>query len=240
MAHRGDVKAYPENTVEAIVAAGNAGVHLIEFDVQFTRDAVPVVLHDPDLQRTAGLAQSIFKTDRSALSDILLSPSGDQVDAGQVIRIPTLESVLGLLGEHPEWRFFIEIKREAIEHFGPGFVVELLLPLIYDYLSQIVIISFDYDFLIELCRRSDAELGWVLSAYNDEAYAKALALDPEYLLVNRRRLPALNIPLWEGAWQWVSYEVTSTKVARELFSRGIDIVSSMKEPWLLSALDSDV
>ncbi len=131
MAHRGYASLYPENTIEAVEAAAEAGITQIEFDVQLTRDGVPVVLHDASLQRTTGLKQSIFDTDAADLSDIEANYTELFGDACSGIRIPTLESMLGLLSGQPEWRFFVEIKRESIRHFGSTFVIDQLLPLIY-------------------------------------------------------------------------------------------------------------
>jgi glycerophosphoryl diester phosphodiesterase len=52
LAHRGDWRVAPENSLEALVAAmaipGCAGV---EFDVRPSRDCVPVVIHDDTLAR---------------------------------------------------------------------------------------------------------------------------------------------------------------------------------------------
>jgi glycerophosphoryl diester phosphodiesterase len=240
MAHRGYASLYPENTIEAVVAAGEAGITQIEFDVQLTKDGIPVVLHDMSLQRTTGLKQSIFATDLADLSDIEANYTELFGDACSGIRIPTLESMLDLLSERPEWRFFVEIKRESIQQFGSTFVIDQLLPLIYEHLAQIVIISFDYEFLVELCHRSDVEVGWVLSEYSDQAEQAAVALDPDYLIVNYRRLPPAPEPLWPGAWHWACYEVTEATLARQLLSRGIDIVSSMAAPALQRQLGAEV
>ena len=46
IAHRGASGEYPENTVAAFCAAIEQRADMIEFDVQVTRDGVPVVLHD--------------------------------------------------------------------------------------------------------------------------------------------------------------------------------------------------
>lgn len=47
IAHRGASGEYPENTAAAFCAAIEQGAHRIEFDVQVTRDGVPVIAHDP-------------------------------------------------------------------------------------------------------------------------------------------------------------------------------------------------
>ena len=52
IAHRGASGSAPENTKIAFVMALDAGAHAIEFDVQLTRDNVPIVFHDDTLERT--------------------------------------------------------------------------------------------------------------------------------------------------------------------------------------------
>ena len=57
IAHRGchdSGKNIYENTLAAFEAAKRAGVWGVEFDVQWTRDMVPVVIHDPDTARLPG------------------------------------------------------------------------------------------------------------------------------------------------------------------------------------------
>ncbi|WP_066156007.1 glycerophosphodiester phosphodiesterase [Halalkalibacter krulwichiae] len=51
-AHRGYSDKYPENTMVAFQAAVDYGADGIEFDVQLTKDNVPVVIHDLTVDRT--------------------------------------------------------------------------------------------------------------------------------------------------------------------------------------------
>jgi glycerophosphoryl diester phosphodiesterase len=51
-AHRGDVKAAPENTVPAFESAVKKGAPQIEFDVHLTKDGKLVVIHDSTVDRT--------------------------------------------------------------------------------------------------------------------------------------------------------------------------------------------
>ena len=52
LAHRGDWRRAPENSLEALIAAmAIPGCDGVEFDVRLSRDGVPVVLHDETLAR---------------------------------------------------------------------------------------------------------------------------------------------------------------------------------------------
>lgn len=52
VAHRGESASAPEETGPAFVAAGKGGAKAIEMDIRFTRDNVPVLFHDPTVDRT--------------------------------------------------------------------------------------------------------------------------------------------------------------------------------------------
>ena len=51
IAHRGFSSRYPENTLLAFERALDLGADGAEFDVQLSKDGVPVVFHDESLQR---------------------------------------------------------------------------------------------------------------------------------------------------------------------------------------------
>ncbi len=51
-AHRGAMETHPENTVVAFQEAIRLGAHMIEFDVQITRDNKLVIMHDKTVDRT--------------------------------------------------------------------------------------------------------------------------------------------------------------------------------------------
>lgn len=53
IAHRGYSSEAPENTLAAFEKAGEYGFNAVELDISWTSDDVPVVLHDPIINRTA-------------------------------------------------------------------------------------------------------------------------------------------------------------------------------------------
>jgi glycerophosphoryl diester phosphodiesterase len=52
IAHRGYPQFAPENTLPAFQLALEAGADLVELDYHHTKDGVPIVIHDADLDRT--------------------------------------------------------------------------------------------------------------------------------------------------------------------------------------------
>ncbi len=53
IAHRGYSEIAPENTIPAFIAAAENGYNTVECDIEWTKDDVPVILHDETINRTA-------------------------------------------------------------------------------------------------------------------------------------------------------------------------------------------
>ena len=92
IAHRGASGTRPENTLVAFRRAAELGAHMIELDVQLTRDHEVVVMHDWTLDRTTdgtGAVGAITVADLRGLD------AGAWFDAGfRGERVPTLAEVL--------------------------------------------------------------------------------------------------------------------------------------------------
>ncbi|KXH76829.1 MAG: hypothetical protein AM326_06520 [Candidatus Thorarchaeota archaeon SMTZ-45] len=61
MAHRGESGNTPENTILALEAAVDIGVDVLESDIRFTKDNVPILYHDEDLVRITGKDEKVRK-----------------------------------------------------------------------------------------------------------------------------------------------------------------------------------
>jgi glycerophosphoryl diester phosphodiesterase len=61
MAHRGESGNIPENTILALEAAIDIGVDVLESDIRFTKDDVPILYHDEDLVRITGKDEKVRK-----------------------------------------------------------------------------------------------------------------------------------------------------------------------------------
>lgn len=95
-AHRGLSHACPENTLPAFGAALALGVAEIEFDVWLSRDGVPVVCHDPRVDRTTDGQGVVTDMD---WADVQKLDAG--VRLGEVwrgVRMPRMEEVLDVAG----------------------------------------------------------------------------------------------------------------------------------------------
>jgi glycerophosphoryl diester phosphodiesterase len=69
LAHRGDWRVAPENTLGALLAAMLVpGCDGVEFDVRLARDGVPVLLHDATLTRVQHVGLDVDRLDASELA----------------------------------------------------------------------------------------------------------------------------------------------------------------------------
>lgn len=92
IAHRGYSDLAPENTIEAFDLALERGYAHLELDVQLTKDGVPVVIHDPYLDRTTDASGPLRQRTLDELRDTSAGAWFDTAFAAA--RIPTLEAVL--------------------------------------------------------------------------------------------------------------------------------------------------
>ena len=110
--HRGACGHAPENTLASMRKALALGVDGIEFDIQLSRDGVPVVIHDDTLERTTN--------GTGAVADFTLAEL-KQLDAGDGEKIPTLAEIFALC--KGQCQLYIELKSP---HCVPAVADEIL------------------------------------------------------------------------------------------------------------------
>ncbi|MEX1169651.1 MAG: glycerophosphodiester phosphodiesterase [Chloroflexota bacterium] len=156
LAHRGDWRREPENSLAAFDAALTIpGCDGVEFDVRLAADGVPVVYHDETLVRVHGRVERIDAMRSDGL-----------VDLG----IPTLEDVLRSAGRHPflDVEFKVDAGPAGIEVLAAGRGPEL---------HNAVISSFDRRALEGVMHRAPTWSRWLNATELDgSTVAAALAL----------------------------------------------------------------
>ncbi|KAI1139827.1 PLC-like phosphodiesterase [Hypoxylon sp. FL0543] len=70
IAHRGNMSAFPENTMAAFRSAVEVGAHAIETDLHLSKDGVIVISHDATLMRCFGKASKVAHCDWAELSSL--------------------------------------------------------------------------------------------------------------------------------------------------------------------------
>jgi glycerophosphoryl diester phosphodiesterase len=106
IAHRGASAERPENTIAAFQRAVELGADAIELDVRLSSDGVPVVIHDPTLDRTTTAQGAVARK-----------------TAAELVRIgvPTLERVLAEIA----LPILLEIKEPAAQEGVAGVLLRM-------------------------------------------------------------------------------------------------------------------
>lgn len=98
LAHRGDWRVAPENTLAAMAAAlALPRCDGLEFDIRGSRDGVPVLLHDASLRRVQGVDADVRELSVAQLA---------------THEVPSLAAVLAAVG--PEPFLDVELKGEPV------------------------------------------------------------------------------------------------------------------------------
>lgn len=227
VAHRGYASRYPENTLPALKAAVEAGATFLEFDVQLCRDQVPVLMHDIDVARTSGQSACIWDLDSVNLAQL---PVGEPDRFGASfsdVCVPVLSDVVEWWRSHAGVTAFVELKIESLQRFGIKPMLNAVMDALEPVRSRAILISYDIG-LLQAVRESDGmPVGWVVPEWNQRSRALATGCAPDYLICNWKRFPPEGRGLWEGAWKWMSYEVTDPGQAIALAARGVDFVETM-------------
>ncbi|SDI93791.1 glycerophosphodiester phosphodiesterase [Paenibacillus naphthalenovorans] len=151
LAHRGYPQKFPENTIRGFRAALELGFTHVELDVHLTRDGVPVVIHDPSVNRTTN-GQGLVKS--YTLQELR------ELDAGDGERIPTLEEALLFAKD----RMIVDIELKQTGDFYPG-LEEAAVDVIRrtGMEKQVIVTSFDH-YAVERTRKlhNGLDLGLII------------------------------------------------------------------------------
>lgn len=237
IAHRGFTERYPENTLEALEAAIDAGADAVELDVQFCADETPVVLHDPDLNRVSGENVSIDALKVEDLQRYSVHEPERLGDRFKGIVIPTLRQAAERLAQKNAL-VFVEIKHDTLPPHQLPKRVKSVLQACEPLGERLVIISFEEAILREARSLQNVAVGWVMSGWGIDAMDRVEVLEPDYLFIDIDRLPPPPTPLWEGRWQWAVYEINEPGTAQELARRGVTWVETAAVEKMSQALRS--
>ena len=124
IAHRGASFLEPENTLRAVKKAIKMGANFVEVDVRMSKDNELVIMHDPDVDRTAN--------GNGFVKDYTLQEL-KKLDAGQEETIPTLDEIISCVKDRIG--LVIEIKE-------PGTEVKVLEKINENNLENVMLTSF--------------------------------------------------------------------------------------------------
>jgi len=96
-AHRGARSTHPENTIPAFREALRLGVHMIEFDLQLTKDDKLIVMHDKTVDRTTNGEGLVSELTYAQINNLDAGIWKDSLFVNTIV--PTFEEVLDMMPE---------------------------------------------------------------------------------------------------------------------------------------------
>lgn len=230
VAHRGYPGHFPENSLAGMRAALLAGARHVEFDLQFSRDGIPIVMHDENLARTTGRSGLVHDMPAELLLEL---NAGEPDRFGELfadVSIPTLHCMMQLIQEFPGVTAFMDIKREGLSRLRCRHALAAMLNAFPEGAGhrQAVFLS-EEERIVRLAREARLRTGWLFEPWELRQHAAARQLAPDYLFTSARYLPESGNAFWKGPWQWVLYEVDTPEQAAQLIERGADLVET---DWL--------
>jgi len=199
LAHRGDWRRAPENTIPALLAALKAeACDGVEFDVRLSSDGVPVLLHDETLARVQGRPERVDELRAREMEDL---------------GVPSLADVLAAIPH----RAFLDV--ELKDRHGRA-VVEVLAAGRGPGLVNAVVSSFDADTLERIAGLVPMWPRWLNAtdlepatiAIADELECRAISVEWHAIDVDslaRARAAGLDVAAWT-----VRRRATAARLAR--------------------------
>lgn len=221
IAHRGASGHAPENTMAAFRRAVELGACFIETDLQITRDAQVIAMHDFTLDRTtAGKGQTHLFT----LEEIRALDAGSWFGAGNGAfrgeRVPTLGEILDFAKEH-DIVVYLEIKS------GPAWGVEhAVVAALRDEnaSARVVILSFDPHSLDTVHRLDTTMMTGLLLEHptNDLVERTVRAGARQLVAAGELVTPAVVDKAHHAGLQVVAWTINEPEQMRRLISAGAD------------------
>lgn len=235
IAHRGASGHAPENTLAAFKKAVALGAAFIETDLQLSRDARLVAIHDSTVNRTTN--------GQGAVHDLTLADLR-KLDAGSWFgsefageRIPTLEEILEFAKKN-DAVFYLELKQQGSwggEHALIGALRES------GEIARVVVISFDATVIADL-RKIEPTLmtGLLYDGQIEDPLEKAVEIGARQLAVRGDLVtPALLNEAKRKDLQVVCWTVNHPAHMRLLIGAGVDGIMSDYPDRLVAAQKKD-
>lgn len=130
-AHRGFSAALPENTLPSFGAAIALGADEIEMDVRFTRDGVPVISHDPVLERVSNGKGVVEECTFAELRELDFGVHCGEKFSG--VKIASFEEVLKKFARHAVFNLHLKNPGEDLTAPYPDELMRQIVALLRKY-----------------------------------------------------------------------------------------------------------
>jgi glycerophosphoryl diester phosphodiesterase len=226
LGHRGWSAEYPENTCLAFEKALELGIDGIEFDVQLTRDGMPVIIHDARVDRTTDGTGRVSELTVEALRPFNAAAKKQTTHVLGFQPIPTLGEVLkAAYSVHPCALCNSEIK--VHEGDGKDVIDETLRSLQeHPYAQNILFSSFHHGCLTYLRERdSQARIGLLFEQTPVDAWYVANHLQASSIHLNHRfATPDLMKACHDRGFQVCVWTVDEPSEIERFTVQGVDIL----------------
>ena len=232
IAHRGASGYAPENTMAAFRKAVAMGLNFIETDLQLSRDARFVAIHDDTVNRTTNGQGSVHDLSLAELRRLDAGSWFGSSFTGE--RIPTLEEILDFAKRH-DVVFYLELKPGGSwggEHALIGALRES------GEIPRVVVISFDA-VIVAAVRKAEPTLmtGLLYEGQNEKPIEKALEIGARQLVIRGDLVtPAMIAEAKRNDLQVICWTVNHPAHMRLLAAAGVDGIMSDYPDRLIATL----
>lgn len=191
ISHRGSVYGV-ENTLPAMEKAIESGADYTEVDVQLSRDGIPVVLHDVNLERLSGEDVNVYDLTAEELGKIDLSQNG------YTGTIPTLEEAV----QFARGRIKLGVELKPHGHETVDMVSTSIEVMERNQFEDFLLLSIDYDFVAQLKRDyPQYKAGYcVFGAVGDISASRIHELGIDFIVVEEWMVSSQLVGEFRKAW----------------------------------------
>ena len=224
--HRGASGHAPENTMAAFQRAVELGARFIETDLQMTRDARLVALHDATLDRTTNGHGPVFS---HTFEEVRRLDAGGWFRGGAARsfageRVPSIEEILDLAATH-DIGLYLEIKTQ-----GAWGIESAVVGALRDSgeAERVVVLSFDATMLEAVHRLASTVMtGFLCDQPGGDIVERAVRIGARQLAPRGDLVtPALVKKAHELGLQVVTWTINEQVQMRRLIAAGVDGIMS--------------
>lgn len=210
IAHRGGAGLFEENTMDAFMKVQELGVDAMECDVHLTSDGHLVILHDPDLERVAGIKRKVSEMTIAEVKKVKLKGGSE---------IPTLAEVLEKTSIH----LVIELKDASTV-----MALSQLFEAHPEYMKRCAVICFYHRAVLMLKERfPDLETGALLAGFPVDPVSVAVAAKTETLALYYEGLTADYVSqCHDGGIQVSVWTPNTEEEIRAMIDIGVDAIAT--------------
>ena len=235
VAHRGASGEAPENTMAAFRRALELGATFIETDLQLTRDARVIAIHDSTLDRTTNGKGPVNSKTRAEIRTL---DAGFWFGSGSFAgeRVPTIEEILKFAKEH-DVIFYLEIKSGSswgVEHAVVAALQE------HSEAARSVILSFDPAILESVNRLNKAMMtGYLCEHPSSDLVERAVRVGARQLAPRGDLVtPDLVHSAHHAGLQVLAWTINEPEHMHLLIAAGVDGIITDYPDRLASVLQS--